>query len=283
MIKKCPKCGFENHHEEDLTKFSECSKCGIIYTKYEEIQNRKSKEKKAEQSKKFKEGTEKQSGITKYKKRNIIAFVIGLFAIVSIIGFILIRQIAEHAILKNEQTMVSEIETLTTMTIEKQEACNQYLIDGFTIKKRDGYAYITNIDTGIELCEQVSVYGKKLNEKFIEFSKPSNYEFMGFSKPSHEKFMAFLNSKHGRKALDTISEQFVLQLDLMVFFQKIFNLTFDFSYVTKAFSLKSIEQDDKEKQDYLFKVFRFKEIGEEILSNKMTHTNEMSNYFKEKR
>jgi DNA-directed RNA polymerase subunit RPC12/RpoP len=32
MIKKCPKCGSENHHTE-LTSLSECPKCGVIYSK----------------------------------------------------------------------------------------------------------------------------------------------------------------------------------------------------------------------------------------------------------
>jgi restriction endonuclease Mrr len=41
MIKKCPKCEFENNHTE-LTPLSECPICGVIYSKYEKILKRNS-------------------------------------------------------------------------------------------------------------------------------------------------------------------------------------------------------------------------------------------------
>jgi predicted nucleic acid-binding Zn-ribbon protein len=74
MIKKCPKCGFENEMD-DITSSSECPSCGVIYAKYERFleqqkEQQKTKQKIAEEAKKKTQQKASTPSKKQYVKKN---------------------------------------------------------------------------------------------------------------------------------------------------------------------------------------------------------------------
>lgn len=137
MEKKCPKCGFKNHHNE-ITPLSECPICGIIYERYEKIQNRKSKEKitAKEQEDKLKKKREKSSA-KKMRRQQLKQKIQELFkpSLKKIFSTLLVICVLAGSILvfithKKDSNYLADLRLANSVialsTMECIEMCQQY-------------------------------------------------------------------------------------------------------------------------------------------------------------